>query len=611
MVGILFIDPVDGMNRYLFPYVQNCVRPYGYQKVYLDTFSRVCAYHSSSSIKFARMSKGLKKHSKNNPNTEFSFKLKLKDTEVDIKKNGTFKISMKSSSSRKNEWFSEDGSSGEVSTKHLSKKSRWKEYTDDLTGIEEEYRYGDGLYLGENEIDKKVIGAMPSGEGSNLFLFEQRRVKRRNGKTIIKGRLLSDEFVIEHAEKLAGAFGTRVVRNHLLVENALMDGNNSSLRSLPIVSNLNVSNNFWEYIDTANNEITRILENDRASERLKSSQDSLQISSYFKSPFKKVGNVINNTVLKPIHDKALETISEDIPKPTDKVINDAADYIENAIADTNKLIITPAEDIIDDGIDLIDETIHAKANFSETINFDLIEQKYSETPFSANLSANASLKVDIVFNKGYLGAAEDLSTVSLAITPQLEMNANAGIKLDPLILDYSKTLAGPYYSIPNPFIGEVTVASYIDFNFEAALSPGDGVGGEVDVKFSPKATLIVDDSKASIEELEDNFTFNKDFDRFKNFKPEADFKAAITPRITFTALPVIPNSVPTVGGMGLGNVEVSYLNPIAFTYDANDLSTLKGSTSGVVGTDLVFLGNNNLNVASVDVYTQDFALDFG
>tara|TARA_B100001063_G_scaffold135083_1_gene126364 strand:+ start:283 stop:1956 length:1674 start_codon:yes stop_codon:yes gene_type:complete len=557
------------------------------------------------------MSKKLKKHSKNNPDTEFSFKLKLKDTEVDINRNGNFKISMKSSRGHKNEWFSEDGSSGKVSTKHLSKKSRWKEYTDDLTGIEEEYRYGDELYLGENENDKKVIGAMPSGEGSNLFLFEQKRIRRQNGKTIIKGRLLSDEFVIEHAEKLAGAFGTRVVRNHLLVENALMDGNISSLRTLPIVSMLNVSNNFWENIDTANNEITKILKEGRASEKPKSSQDNLLKSSYFKNPFKKVGNVINNTVLKPIHDKVIEPISENVVKTAAKVINDAVDYIEKAIDDTNELIITPAEDVIDDSIDLIDNAIHVKANFSETINFDLIEQQYSETPFSANLSANSSIKVDIIFNKGYLGAAEDLSTVSLAITPQLEMKANAGIELDPLILGYSKTLDGPYYPILNPAVGEVSVASYIDFNFEATLSPGDGIGGGVDVKFSPKATLIVKDSKASIEDLEENFTFTSDFDRFKNFKPEADFKAVITPRVTFTALPVIPNSVPTVGGMGLGNVEVSYLNPIVFSYDTNDLSTLKGSTSGVIGTDLVFLGNNNLNVASVDVYTQEFALDFG
>ena len=557
------------------------------------------------------MSKRLKKHLKNNPDTEFSFKLKLNDTEVDINRNGNFKISMKSSRGRTNEWFSEDGSSGKVSTKHLSKKSRWKEYTDDLTGIEEEYRYGDELYLGENENDKKVIGAMPSGEGSNLFLFEQKRIRRQNGKTTIKGRLLSDEFVIEHAEKLAGAFGTRVVRNHLLVENALMDGNISSLRTLPIVSMLNVSNNFWENIDTANNEITKILKEGRASEKPKSSQDNLLKSSYFKNPFKKVGNVINNTVLKPIHDKVIEPISENVVKTAAKVINDAVDYIEKAIDDTNELIITPAEDVIDDSIDLIDNAIHVKANFSETINFDLIEQQYSETPFSANLSANSSIKVDIIFNKGYLGAAEDLSTISLAITPQLEMNANAGIELDPLILGHRKTLDGPYYPIFNPAIGEVTVASYIDFNFEATLSPGDGIGGGVDVKFSPKATLIVKDSKASIEDLEENFTFTSDFDRFKNFKPEADFKAVITPRVTFTALPVIPNSVPTVGGMGLGNVKVSYLNPIVFSYDTNDLSTLKGSTSGVIGTDLVFLGNNNLNVASVDVYTQEFALDFG
>ena len=557
------------------------------------------------------MGKKLKNHFKNNPDTEFSFKLKLKGTEVDVKKNGTFKISMKSSSGRNNEWFSEDGSSGKVSTKHLSKKRRWEEYTDDLTGMEKESSYGDKLYLGENDFDKKIIGAMPSGKGSNLFLYEQRRIRRRNGKTIIKGRLLSDEFVTEHAEKLAGAFGTRVVRNHLLVENALMDGNVSSLRSLPIVSNLNVSNNFWEYINAANSEISRTLKEDSASETLKSSQDNLLTSSRLKNPFKKVGKIITNTVLKPIHDKVLGPINENVLKPAAKVIDHAADYIENSIDDTNELMITPAEDIIDDAIDLIDDTMHTKASFSETINFDLIEQHYSEAPFSANLSANTSIKVDIIFNKGYLGAAEDLSTISLAITPQLEMNTNAGIELDPLVLDYSETLDGPYYPIPNQYIGEVTVASYIDINFEATLSPGDGVGGGVDVEFSPKATLIVDDSKASIEDLEDNFSFNKDLNRFKNFKPEADFKAVITPRITFTALPMIPKSVPTVGGMGLANVEVSYLNPIVFSYDTNDPSTLNGSTSGVVGTDLVYLGNNKLNLASVDIYNEDFALDFG
>ena len=141
-----------------------------------------------------------------------------------------------------------------------------------------------------------------------------------------------------------------------------------------------------------------------------------------------MGNAINNTVLKPIHEKVIEPIDENIVKPAAKVINDAADYIGKAIDDTDEIIITPAEDIIDDAI-------------------DLIEQRCSEIPFNANLSANSSIKIDIIFNKGYLGAAEDLSTISLAITPQLEMNANAGIELDPLILDYSGTLDGPYYPI--------------------------------------------------------------------------------------------------------------------------------------------------------------------
>lgn len=553
------------------------------------------------------MSKKLKNYSRNTSDAEFSFKLALKDTEVEINKNGTLKISMKSSSGRNNEWFSQDGSSGKVSTKHLSRKSRWKEYTDDFDGIEEPYRYGDGLSLGEGEIDKKVIGVMPSEGGSNLFLFEKRRLKRRNGRTIINGRLLTDQFVVEHAEKLAGAFGTRVIRNHLLVENALMDGNISSLRSLPIVSTSNVSNSFWENIDIANSEIKKILKKDRGSEKLEYSQYSLLSSSFFKE----AGKAINDNVIEPIHDDVLEPIEDNVVKPTNDVIDETTEYLEDATDDTKELIITPAEDIVNDIVDLIDNTLYPKAYFSETVDFDLIKQKYSEAPFSANLSSNSSIKVDIIFNKGYLGAAEDLSTVSLAITPQLEINANASLELDPLIFNYSKTLDGPYFSILNPLIGEVTVASYIDFDFEASLSAGDGVGGGVDVQFSPKATLVVEDSKASIKDLEDNFTLIKDFDRFANFQPEADFKAVITPRITFTALPVIPNSVPTVGGMGLGNVEVSYLNPIVFTYDTSDPSTLKGSTSGVIGTDLIFLGNNSLNVASVDVYTQDFELEFG
>ena len=115
-----------------------------------------------------------------------------------------------------------------------------------------------------------------------------------------------------------------------------------------------------------------------------------------------------------------------------------------------------------------------------------------------------------------------------------------------------------------------------------------------------------------LNEVNNNFNFSEDLDRlFKNFNPEGELVATITPVLDITALPVIPEDVPTVGGMGLANVGITYQNPIVFKYETTNPTSLQGSVSGEIEPELSILGQNIGGIPSLNIYEKDFTLSFG
>ena len=108
-----------------------------------------------------------------------------------------------------------------------------------------------------------------------------------------------------------------------------------------------------------------------------------------------------------------------------------------------------------------------------------------------------------------------------------------------------------------------------------------------------------------------NFKYSQDLDRlFDNFDPKVELDATITPVITLTVGPQIPEKVQGLGGMKLATVEIAYLNPILFHYDTTDPTVLKGTSSGVLELGVTVLEQNIPGIPSVDLYKEDFVLNF-
>ena len=578
------------------------------------------------------MSKKLRNYLKRNPDAELDFGLSINNSKVRMRDDGTFTLSWKSSKSHT--WHSANGKSGKVSAKYLSRRRNWIKATGDKSGMGNLYEYGDVLSSGDN-VDHKIVGSIPSKSGHTLFLYESNPIKHKNGRSIIKGRLLSSAFVIDYAEELAYAFGEKAVRNHLLSERSLRKDDSSALKILQRGASSKVTTDFWQDVRQLQKEAKKQIKTDAKKGRyIDANRPSGVVEAIsFKSFWDDATDWVDDTAgdiedaandVADATEDAADVINEttddainDAAEAVDDVIDDAADYMEGEMEEIDNSFISPAQDIIDDTIDDIEDLLDPTGPIvlKDTVKWDLFSDRFEEAPFYAEYDGTATATVEIHLEEGYLGAI-DTSTIKTHLIPNIDLSAGAGLELDPLVYTLEGTIDGPERSFPNPTVGEITFSSRFDYEFTATASPGEGVGAGVLVEASPEAELSF---KASLSNpdpkltgIKDGFTFTEDIDRlFKNFNPSGELTATITPAINITALPMIPSDVPTVGGMGLANMGVTYFNPITFKYDTTDPKALNGSVSGYIEPELSVLGQKIGGIPNLDIYEKDFNFSFG
>lgn len=570
------------------------------------------------------VSKKLQRFQKSSPDAQFGFKLRpRKNTEVELAEDGNFEISWKSLGKPRHQWFSEGGRTGRVSARHLSRGKNWKTYTGDIDGIGQKYLYGDGLpgrKTAGAEVDNKIIGMMSGKDGDNLFLYEQERLKHRNGRVSLKGRLLTSQFVVEHAKELAHAFGAKVVRNHLLIDRGWRDGKTSALENLSRMMSSNVSDDFWDDIARLNKKLSRLQKSSRSERRLdfdEKGSRSLEKCSTL-TPWDCISEGAD--AVDDVVDDASDWTDENIVEPTKEGIDDAAEFTEDLIENPDEFLVKPAEQLLDDaaelaeeGVEFIVDELTQEVTLSSTAVLKEITGQVEKVPFHASYDASASVTTDIIFHDGYVGAW-DPSTISFRVTPNIYLGANASIELDPLVQSVDFSVEGSTAEYPeDPTGGQIELAGRLDLHFEAAALAGEGVGAGVAVEVSPEATLNVklDGSLPKFTDVNHNFKYSEDLDRlFDNFDPKVELDATITPVITLTVGPQIPEKVQGVGGMKLATVEIAYLNPILFHYDTTDPTILTGTSSGVLEPGVTVLEQNIPGIPSVDLYKEDFVLNF-
>ena len=313
-------------------------------------------------------------------------------------------------------------------------------HTGDIEGIGQKYLYGDGLpgrKTAGAEVDNKIIGMMSGKDGDNLFLYEQERLEHRNGKISLKGRLLTSQFVVEHAKELAHAFGAKVVRNHLLIDRGWRDGKTSALENLSRMMSSNVSDDFWDDIARLNKKLSKLQKSSRSERRLHFDQKESWPLEKCKS-WTSCWNDTTKAVDDAVDDAQLEA-DENIVEPTKEGIDDAAEFTEDLIENPDEFLVKPAEQLLDDaaelaeeGVEFIVDELTQEVTLSSTAVLKEISGQADRVPFHASYDASASVTTDIVFYEGYVGAW-DPSTISFRVTPNIYLGANASIELDPLV----------------------------------------------------------------------------------------------------------------------------------------------------------------------------------
>ena len=572
------------------------------------------------------MGNRLRRLLKSKSDAQVSFKLSPgKNAEVEVRDNGIFRMTWKSAGKPQHRWYSEGGKSGSVDAKYISHGKRWKDAFEDK-GVGQKYLYGEGFAESEKNHDNKVIGLMSSADGHNLFLYEQERIRfnEDKGKVAFRGKLLSSQFVVENAEELAFAFGSKVVRNHLLMERGWRDGKKASLENFSAMMSANVSDDFWNDISKINHKISKLKNTRQSSVQFDSASNDESIIYARKkkkwNPFKDAKKGINDAakIIDSAVDNAAAWAEANVIDPVSDDVFDASEYIEDMIEKVDDFIIKPAEEFMDDAIDFAEDGVEfivdeltGKTKLSSTVDLPVISAQRNFPPFHGNFSASASVTTEIIFNEGYVGAV-DPSTISIQIKPNIDINAKASIELDPLITSYDFSIEANTSRISNdPTMGQVVLSGRLDMHFESSALAGDGVGAGVSVEVSPEATLNIDldNSAPRLTNVNHNFIFTEDFDRlFNSFEPKGNLSASVTPVAILSIGPRVPEKVSGIGGMILATVDIAYMNPILFNYDTTDPTVLNGSSSGVLQPTVKVLGEDMPGIPSVDLYEEDFSL---
>ena len=597
--------------------------------------------------------------------TGFVFKLQLSKPKLSFKGNGEFEISSKFSDRQRHHWFSDQGHSGSVRATHLLKKRNWESYLGDNSGLGEAYRYGDGFSA---DGDKTVIAAMRGPNGTPLFLFEISAKHQKGNRVIQRGRLLSNDLVLEYSDALAHAFGQQAVRNHVLIRAALKAVVNPSSIPFQELLDADVPKRFLRRLDrlrnkadalgpqairniplirdalksVANSFLTNVqddLANDvpkgssRRLNRLGSKADGLMLQDHGNPPLKKKcapfceiidageGAIDAGKDAVDVIDDGIDEIDDGINDLVDDACDDVAgatgidcddiddpaeDLVEDLVedlADASELILTPLDDILD----YADDEVNLFDSFD--IPFDGFD--YAESPFLASLKGQVKVEAGIVLKEGYLGAVNDSSTILFRMKPELELNGYAGFELNPKEMQYSKTIDLYEYPTFNPIVGQVTFSTHLDLDFKATASVGEDVGGGFKLGFKGNATVTTNNKKGSVKATGEP-SFEKDFDRLRpeNLKPSAGLEVTVAPRLAVTTFPKIPNSVPYVGGVGLGNVAASFVFPSVIKYDTNEPTVINATTSGMVVADATVLDEQTLASFEFPLgFEQDWSIE--
>ena len=547
----------------------------------------------------------IRQHFKASGKKDYLFGLDLINPTIKFKKDGSFQLKTETPKDHRHEWVSRDGARGRLSGRHLARERWWTAYTADRKGRGDLYNSKDGLASDRGVRDRKVIGVMPSGQGTNLFMYEMDRVRHKGGDLIINGHVLSKDFMHDHAREISAAYGSSTLHNHL---------------------------KFQKYLPEALEELSEA-DSTRKQRRVRASDADVPTStgrplaifgssglggvmSDISGGLGDLGGAIEDTAGKAgevLQDTAHETgeVLKDTANETVEVIEDAAEVIEETAKETAEVVEDTITDVADQtfetlvstaenladyavyGYEWVKDLLTGAVELSFDLTWDELSLNYNKGPFSSRLGLQPSMAGKVRLSEGYAAAAFDHSTISFSVEPRFDLIGDVRLDLGRAGVGYSKTIQGPSRTTAAPVIGQATVSTEIDVSFAAGVSLGEDVGFlGATLHTAPAVGFTMSGTRVNFADRSKPPSLTPDLGPFTadNLAPSTRVSLTVTPKVKFIAGPRIPDDVPFVGGMDLATLDVTIANPIPFTYDPAKPSQFDVATSANATSQFNFMG---------------------
>ena len=520
------------------------------------------------------------KHFDSSGKKHYLFGLDLINPTIKFKQDGSFRLKTETPSDYQHEWVSRDGTRGAVRGRHLAKSRRWRDYTADHQGRGDVYTSAKGLASERGLKDQKVIGAMPLGKGANLFMYEMDQIKHKGGDLVITGHVLSKDFMLDHSAAISATYGTSTLHNHLKFQKYLPE----ALKALEATSSA------------------------RKSRRMK---DAVRSSSVPGRPLafwgsiggalEDLGGAIEETAndageaIEEAANEASEVIvetGENVYNEAEEVVNELIDEVEG----TYETVVSTAENLVDYAVyayEWVEDLLTGAVDLSFRLTWDEIPLKYSKGPFSSKMTVQPSMEGKASFSRGFFVAATDPSTISFSFEPRVDLIGHVRLDLGAAGVGYSETFQGPSYTTAAPVIGQATVSTELDVDFEAGVSLGEDVGAiGATLSAAPAVAFKLSGTNVDFQDRSTPPDLTPDLGQFSadSLAPTAGMNLTVTPKVKFIAGPKLPGDIPYIGGMDLATLDMIIANPIPLTYDLSTPAQFDAATSANATSQFNFMG---------------------
>ena len=420
---------------------------------------------------------------------------------------------------------------------------------------------------------QKVIGSMPSGFGDGSFLFKHRSIGYKKNQLVWKGKILAHKYVLKNHSALSTAFGDTTIHNHLRYDpkRFILSRSNES-RSSRLARRLNPQ------------ELSDISPDRGPLYSLWG-----DISKGFSGAAHSVGSAINSA------GSAVASVGQSVGNSMASAASDTASAVKNAAGDVASAVDSGLIVPLTTAGNAIANEIAGKQSKSFSMTWPGLDISKTSGPFTASLSATPSMSGELVFSHGYVGAL-DPDTIQLNFTPSLPVKGYVEVDLSESLDGASLLIAGPSVSTEAPVIEEATLSSSVQFEFKPQEPMSAGLGKlNAAITFAPAAEFSLSTSGASFKNKTINPIVTNNLESLisDDLAPGTGFTFTVTPNISLTAGPKVPNGIPHVGGMSIATLSTTISNPIAIS-QSPAYGGLYGevSVSGGISSDFEYFGKD-------------------